>query len=141
MHNAITFVDAVGISANRYELCWKFFSPVLRNGAYKNSVFLFKVCSLKIILIILNESSLIAFFCASFSFISQIADGSFYCFTEAECDCRELTACLWLIHIQYKTLQGICGLSALVTASAITKTTEIESWNCTFTFLKLQYKP
>lgn len=118
-----------------------FFFPILRNGAYQNSVFLFKLCSLKNILIILNESSLIVFFCTSFSFISEIADSSFYCFTEAECDCRELTACLWLIHIKYKTLQGICWLSALVTASAITKTTEIESWNCTFTFLKLQYKP
>lgn len=141
MHNAITFVDALGISADRYESCWIIFFPILRNGAYQNSIFLLKVCSLKIILIILNESSLMVFFCTSFSFISEIADSSFYCFIEAECDCRELTAFLWLIHIKYKTLQGICWLSALVTASAITKITEIESWNCTLTFLKLQYKP
>lgn len=64
--------------------------------------------SLFFILILLNESSLMVFFCTSFSFISEIADSSFYCFTEAECDCRELTAFLWLIHIKYKSLQRIC---------------------------------
>lgn len=85
-----------------------YFFPILRNGAHQNSVFLLKVSSLKIILIILNESSPMVFFCTSFSFISEIADSSFYCFTAAECDCRELTAFLWLIHIKCKTLQGIC---------------------------------
>lgn len=76
MHNTISFVDAFGISADRYESCWNFL-PILRKSHIKIQYLSSKAYSLKMVLII-NKSSLIVFFSTCFSFISQTDANSFF---------------------------------------------------------------
>lgn len=70
MHNALGCVDACGISSVRSKSCWIFFpnSKKTSKVPHHNSEFLFKVCSLIMVPIIINKSHLIVFFCRSFFF-------------------------------------------------------------------------
>lgn len=116
-----------------------------------NTEFLFKVCSLIMIPIIINKSCLIVFYCKSFSFISQIAIHSLYRV--------EFVLLLYLFVSQKHSVntgssQLVCGcyssnmklykeyvVCQRLLHEVIMKTTETETLNCTLVYLKLQYKP
>lgn len=126
MHNAIRFVDAFGISTDTYESCW-IFSQFWEKEPHQNSVFLFKVYSLKMVLIIINKSSLIVFFCTSFSFISQIAANSFFISQKHSVNTgSSQPVCGWCTSNIKPYRQYVASLHWF-TASAIMKTTESES--------------